>query len=70
MFDGMPRWNIMSGNIMITAYLEMGNTENAKKLFDEMTKRNVATWNGLMVTWLTSLGLIKSLCSCFQGRMC
>lgn len=43
----------MSCNIMIKAYLEMGNFESAKKLFDDMPERNVATWNA-MVT-----GLIK-----------
>lgn len=42
----------MSCNIMIKAFLEMGNFEGAKKLFDEMPKRNVATWNA-MVTGLT-----------------
>ncbi|KHN28947.1 Pentatricopeptide repeat-containing protein [Glycine soja] len=48
----MPRRNIMSCNIMIKAYLGMGNLESAKNLFDEMPDRNVATWNA-MVTGLT-----------------
>lgn len=45
----------MSCNIMIKAYLETGDHENAHKLFDEMPERNVATWNA-MVTGLIKFG--------------
>jgi len=51
LFDQMPRKNIMSCNIMIKAYLEMGNIESARNLFDEMPERNIAMWNA-MVTGL------------------
>lgn len=44
LFGLMPRRNIMSCNIMINVNVESGDLEGARKVFDGMTKRNIATW--------------------------
>ena len=46
----------MSWNILIGGYIKNGDLETARKLFDEMPARNVATWNA-MVAGLTNSGL-------------
>ncbi|OEL29609.1 Pentatricopeptide repeat-containing protein, partial [Dichanthelium oligosanthes] len=56
LFDGIPRRNVMSWNILIGCYIKNGDLETARKLFDEMPARNVATWNA-MVAGLTNSGL-------------
>ncbi|KAK9285474.1 hypothetical protein L1049_024668 [Liquidambar formosana] len=48
----MRRKNIMSCNILIGAYVQVGDLVNAQKVFDEMPEKNVATWNA-MVSGLT-----------------
>lgn len=46
----------MSWNILIGGYIKNGDLETARKLFDEMPARNVATWNA-MIAGLTDSGL-------------
>ncbi|XAR49525.1 hypothetical protein NMG60_11032760 [Bertholletia excelsa] len=48
----MPRKNIMSCNILIGGLIQNADLEHARRVFDEMPERNVATWNA-MVTGLT-----------------
>ena len=43
----------MSWNILIAGYVKNGDLETARKLFDEMPARNVATLNA-MVAGLTN----------------
>lgn len=45
----------MSYNILIGGFVQNGDLNSARKLFDEMPKRNVATWNA-MVTGYTHFG--------------
>ncbi|KAI8008535.1 Pentatricopeptide repeat-containing protein [Camellia lanceoleosa] len=41
--------NIMSCNILIGGFIQNGDLEGARQLFDEMPERNVATWNTMVV---------------------
>ncbi|CAN0878749.1 Pentatricopeptide repeat-containing protein At2g41080 [Linum grandiflorum] len=38
----------MSGNILINGYVQAGDLEGARKVFDEMPERNLATWNAMV----------------------
>lgn len=44
--------NIMSCNILINGHLQVGDLEGARKLFDEMSDRNVATWNAVVAGYI------------------
>ncbi|CAN0878753.1 Pentatricopeptide repeat-containing protein At2g41080 [Linum grandiflorum] len=47
-FNGLPKRNVMSGNILINGYVQAGDLEGARKVFDEMPERNLATWNAMV----------------------
>ncbi|XP_031263972.1 pentatricopeptide repeat-containing protein At2g41080 [Pistacia vera] len=48
LFGIMPRKNIMSCNILINAYMRSGDLESARKVFEDMRERNIATWNAMV----------------------
>ncbi|GMP67596.1 hypothetical protein CsSME_00027530 [Camellia sinensis var. sinensis] len=51
----MPRKNIMSCNILIGGFIQNGDLESARQVFDEMPERNVATWNAMVAVVGSSL---------------
>ncbi|KAK9676941.1 hypothetical protein RND81_11G111500 [Saponaria officinalis] len=48
LYNVMPKKNIMSCNILINGYVGNGDLGCARKVFDEMLERNVATWNAMV----------------------
>ncbi|GLT40784.1 hypothetical protein SLA2020_148940 [Shorea laevis] len=48
----MPLKNIMSCNILINGYLQIGDLDSARQVFDEMTDRNIATWNAMLASFI------------------
>lgn len=38
----------MSCNILIGGFIQNGDLESARQVFDEMPERNVATWNAMV----------------------
>uniref|UniRef100_A0A0D9W0P3 DYW domain-containing protein n=1 Tax=Leersia perrieri TaxID=77586 RepID=A0A0D9W0P3_9ORYZ len=56
LFEGIPRRNVMSWNILLGGYIKNGDLDGARRVFDEMPERNVASWNA-MVAGLTNFGL-------------
>lgn len=55
----------MSYNILIDGYLQLGDLESAQKLFDEMSERNIATWNA-MIAGLTQFEFNEQALSLFK----
>uniref|UniRef100_A0A251SBM2 Putative pentatricopeptide repeat protein n=1 Tax=Helianthus annuus TaxID=4232 RepID=A0A251SBM2_HELAN len=41
----MLKRNIMSCNILIGGFVQTGELDQARKLFDDMSERNIAMWN-------------------------
>ena len=39
----------MSSNILIGGFIQNGDLESARKVFDQMPERNVATWNAMVM---------------------
>ncbi|KAJ0858132.1 putative tetratricopeptide-like helical domain superfamily [Helianthus annuus] len=50
----MPIKNVVSWTAMLTAYVENGQINNARKLFDEMPERNVVSWNAMITGYMRS----------------
>ncbi|KAM3249044.1 hypothetical protein P3L10_010813 [Capsicum annuum] len=42
-FEEMPEKNVVSYNEMLSGYLEIGDFMSARKMFDEMGERNIAS---------------------------
>ncbi|XP_078427763.1 pentatricopeptide repeat-containing protein At2g41080-like [Wolffia australiana] len=55
-FGAMRRRNVMSCNILLGGYILNDDLTAARRVFDEMPERNLATWNA-MVSGLTDAGL-------------
>ncbi|GAA0157521.1 hypothetical protein LIER_14773 [Lithospermum erythrorhizon] len=51
----MPYRNVMSCNILIGGFIQIGELGHAIDLFDQMTRRNLASWNA-MVTGCIQFG--------------
>ncbi|XP_042410018.1 pentatricopeptide repeat-containing protein At2g41080-like [Zingiber officinale] len=56
--------NVMSFNILIGGLIHNGDINTARKLFDEMPERNLATWNA-MITRLAHFELDEEGLKCF-----
>ncbi|CAH8348523.1 unnamed protein product [Eruca vesicaria subsp. sativa] len=52
-------------NVLLRFYMEMGFFEDARKVFDGMSERNVVTWNSL-VSVLSGKGRVKEMFSLFR----
>ncbi|PIA42079.1 hypothetical protein AQUCO_02100143v1 [Aquilegia coerulea] len=48
----MPMRNIMSHNILIGGFIQNGDLDSARILFDEMPERNLATWNAMVTGFI------------------
>ncbi|KAF3783989.1 Pentatricopeptide repeat-containing protein [Nymphaea thermarum] len=51
--------DVVSWNTMITGYSNLGRLEDARKLFDESTRRNIISWNA-MLTGYAKVGDVES----------
>ncbi|XP_068657051.1 pentatricopeptide repeat-containing protein At5g65570 [Aristolochia californica] len=49
------------GNKLIDAYLKCGSIEEARKVFDEMPRRHIVTWNSLISAYIRSHGNEEAL---------
>ncbi|CAH8392861.1 unnamed protein product [Eruca vesicaria subsp. sativa] len=57
LYERMTKKHYMSSNILINGYVREGDLVNARKVFDEMSERKVATWNAMIA------GLIQYDCN-------
>ncbi|KAJ4752084.1 Pentatricopeptide repeat-containing protein [Rhynchospora pubera] len=61
------RTNLLSGNNLLKSYMERSEFGNARKLFDEMSVRSLATWS-IMIAGFARKGLFHEAVSLF-GEM-
>ncbi|XXG45093.1 hypothetical protein AAC387_Pa02g0265 [Persea americana] len=69
LFDEISKWgvNIVSANLLIAGYLRIGEYETARRIFSEMPKKDVVSWNSMIAGCVRS-GRPKEAISLF-GRM-
>ncbi|KAF3647798.1 putative cyclic nucleotide-gated ion channel 1-like isoform X2 [Capsicum annuum] len=60
----MPKRNVMSFNILIRGFVQIGDLGRECKVFDEMDERNMASWN-MMIIGLTQFELNHKALSLF-----
>ncbi|KAK4485380.1 hypothetical protein RD792_008019 [Penstemon davidsonii] len=51
----MPGKNIVSYTAMLSSYANNGQITKARKLFDEMPQRTVATWNAMITAYIRNM---------------
>lgn len=49
LFDEMTARNLYYCNNMLSGYAKSGMTNRARKLFDKMPKRDVVSWNTMVI---------------------
>ncbi|KAJ4729268.1 putative Pentatricopeptide repeat-containing protein [Melia azedarach] len=58
-------FDLVAHNCMINAYIQWGNLDEARRLFDEMPERNEVSWTAL-VSGFMKHGLIEESMWCFE----
>ncbi|XP_011625363.2 pentatricopeptide repeat-containing protein At2g13600 [Amborella trichopoda] len=57
--------DLIASNCMISAYSQMGLSDQAKRLFDKMPERNIVSWTAL-ITCLMQCGKVHDACEYFH----
>lgn len=62
----MPGKSIVSYTAMLSAYANNGQIANARKLFDEMPRRTVETWNAMITAYVRNMNRIDGVEEAFR----